>query len=422
MITAPFNFVPLNEKVFHPDWADHVSHDIPFEDGESGEIEITVTAKSPLFIRDAKNKEQFCRHNDTCYIPGSSFKGMVRSVLEIMSFAKMRPEVFDDNTYAVRDLRNRELYMSKMKPEKIFCGWLKKTEEGYVIEDCGKPGRIKHTEIDKIYKIKFAEKFRHGKFGNKATDKTARRKYDLIKSDNFEHGFRYFKKDVNREIYKYDPKSDKRGTLVLTGQPSARKEPKGKKPDGKVYEFIFFKSKQELPVDKKTMENFKFAYFDGRTTQPEESPDWTFWKEKLQRGEKVPVFFQKENNKVAHFGLSYLYKLPYKHSIKDGIPPSHRDKRLDLAQTIFGYVEKETNSALKGRVQFSHFKAVENVRELPARTEILGTPRASYYPMYVKQQGKVYKTYMDANFSIAGRKRYPVHSTCLLYTSPSPRD
>ena len=52
MITAPFNFVPLSEKVFFPDWAESVSHDIPFEDGESGIIDIAMTAKSPIFVRD----------------------------------------------------------------------------------------------------------------------------------------------------------------------------------------------------------------------------------------------------------------------------------------------------------------------------------------------------------------------------------
>ena len=52
MITAPYNFVPLNEKVFYPPWSDDVSHDIPFSDGESGEIELKIEAKSPIFIRN----------------------------------------------------------------------------------------------------------------------------------------------------------------------------------------------------------------------------------------------------------------------------------------------------------------------------------------------------------------------------------
>ena len=407
MITAPFNFVPLSEKVFFPDWAEEVSHDVPFEDAQSGVIDVTITAKSPIFVRDHDDAEQFCSHDGTYYIPGSSVKGMIRSVLEVMSFGKMSQ--INDDTYAVRDLRNRELYMSKMKPENTFCGWLKKDEDGYVIEDCGIPGRIKHSEIDNIFNIDFASKFRQGKFANKAKDKTAKVKYEMIKSENFEHTFEFVKKDVNREIYRYDKTSKTKGTLVLTGQPSARKEPSGEKPSGKVYEFVFFESKAEIKLAKETFQNFLFAYFDDRKTEPKESPDWTYWKEKLNSGGKVPVFFQKNGKDIAHFGLSYLYKLPYTHSVKDGLPPSHNDNRLDLAQTMFGFIGKD--EALKGRVQFSHFKAVENVKMLESRTAILGTPRASYYPMYVKQQeGKLFSTFMNGDFSISGWKRYPLHS------------
>jgi CRISPR-associated protein (TIGR03986 family) len=410
MITAPFNFVPLSEKVFFPDWAEKVSHDIPFEDSQSGSIDITITAKSPIFIRDHEKQEEFCQHNGEYYIPSSSVKGMVRNVLEIMSFSKM--SIYNDDTYAVRDLRNRELYMSKMTPDNTFCGWLKKSEDGksYLIEDCGKVGRIKHEEIDKIYHMNFASKFKHGTFGNKAKDKTAKVKYEIIGEDkSFEHNFSYFKKDVNREIYLYHEHGKSKGTLVLTGQPSARNEPQGRKPSGKVYEFIFFEKKDELKVSEKTVENFFFAYFDKRTTEPKESPDWTYWKKKLENDEKVPVFFQKNGKEVLHFGLSYLYKLPYANSVSGGIPATHTDNRKDLAETLFGYIGD--NEALKGRVQFSHFKAVENAQPLKEVREILGTPRASYYPMYVKQNGKLFTTFMDNGFSISGRKRYPIHKS-----------
>ena len=408
MITAPFNFVPLSEKVFFPDWAEDVSHDVPFEDAQSGVIDITITAKSPIFIRDGKDDEKFCHHNGTYYIPGSSVKGMIRNVLEILSFSKMSQ--VNDDTYAVRDLRNRELYMSKMTPDNTFCGFLKKVDGEYFIEDCGKPGRIKHAEIDKIFNMDFASKFRDGKFKNKAKDKTATVKYEMIKSNEFEHGFEYVKKDVNREIYRYEKNANKKGTLVLTGQPSARKEPQGQKPSGKVYEFVFFESRGDIRISKETYENFLFAYFDGRKTEPKESPDWKFWKDnekELKEGKRVPVFFQKNGKDVVHFGLSYLYKLPYTHSVKDGIPPAHNDTRKDLAETMFGYIGKD--EALKGRVQFSHFKA-DNAKEMGKRREILGTPRASYYPMYVKQQeGKLFTTFMNAGFSISGWKRYPIH-------------
>jgi len=126
MITAPYNFVPLNKEVFYPEWSEQVSHDTPFEDGESGMLEIEIEAVSPIFIKDSKNKEEFCNHEGAYYIPGSSVKGVIRNVLEIMSFSKMNPSLVDDKTYAVRDLRNQKLYMNKMRPQNLFCGWLKK--------------------------------------------------------------------------------------------------------------------------------------------------------------------------------------------------------------------------------------------------------------------------------------------------------
>ena len=166
MITAPFNFVPLNEKVFFPDWSKHVSHDIPFEDGESGVIDITITAKSPIFIRDHNNLEQFCNYNGEYYIPATSIKGMVRSVLEIMSFSKMSQ--FNDDTYAVRDLSKADnFYMKQMNliDEPITqCGWLKIVDNEYFIEDCGLPQRISHREIDKATGKIFAEKFEKNGF------------------------------------------------------------------------------------------------------------------------------------------------------------------------------------------------------------------------------------------------------------------
>ena len=413
MITAPFNFVPLSEEVFFPDWAEDVSHDIPFEDGESGSIDITITAKSPLFIRNHSNdkdtpSEEFCNYNGEYYIPSASVKGMVRNVLEIMSFSKMNQ--FDDDTYAVRDLSDaNNFYMKEMKKD-TFCGWLKKDGDSFVIEDCGKAGRIKHSEIDKVFNIDFSSQFKKGNFSDKANDKMALVKYQMIKDNNFTHTFEHTTTStVGDKRYSYSKSSSTKGTIVLTGQPSARDESR-KPPSGKVYEFIFFEPKKDIQVSNKSMNNFLFAYFDKRTTQPKESEDWTFWKKKLSNGEKVPVFFQKNGSQIAHFGLSYLYKLPYKHSIKDGVPKEHNSNRADLAETLFGFINSERKTALKGRVQFSHFKATKNIKELKSRTEILGTPRASYYPIYVKQNGDtLFTTFMDNNFALAGRKRYPIH-------------
>ena len=51
-ITAPYNFVPLSRKVFFPDWAGQVSHDLPFSDGVSGELTCELTTHTPIYVRN----------------------------------------------------------------------------------------------------------------------------------------------------------------------------------------------------------------------------------------------------------------------------------------------------------------------------------------------------------------------------------
>ena len=316
-ITAPFNFVPLSEKVFFPDWAEQVSHDIPFEDGESGVIDITITAKSPIFIRNhSSDKEnpssEFCNHNGEYYIPATSVKGMVRNVLEIMSFSKMQEDSYDDDTYAVRDLsRADNFYMTQMKNE-VLAGWLVEKGGKLIIENCGVPGRIRHEEIDKAFSSNnFAKAFKKNNFDAKRSEqKTAQFKYNLLDGiyKTIKVGDAYSSttnaKYDKRRFHKYNANGTE-GTLVVTGQPTPRLDT-GKMGDGKGFEFVFFDKQEDLVVENDTFKNFKFAYFDDRITEPKESKDWTFWKGKLSNGEKVPVFFQKHGKKVKHFGLSYL--------------------------------------------------------------------------------------------------------------------
>ena len=134
VIKAPYNFVPFNKEVVSPHWIDRISHDIPFEDGLSGSIELKLTAKSPIFVRDGigqaeakriyhNNSQQkahtFSRFGDQYFIPGTSIKGMIRNVLEILSFGSMVNKV-NDNKYALRDLSGamKDIYLKDFKPDK----------------------------------------------------------------------------------------------------------------------------------------------------------------------------------------------------------------------------------------------------------------------------------------------------------------
>ena len=472
-IKAPYNFVPLEKKVFYPAWGPLVSHDQPFKDGLSGTLEVELKTHSPIFIANGvleKDKVNYnCKDgelkstkdeplafshyydvngNKQYFIPATSLKGMLRSVLEVLSFSKMN--FYNDHRYAARDLSSHDnFYMKKMKYQK--CGWMKKKGDKYIIESCGEPKRISHKELDRSFDLKMSDYFQ-GKVSlkyEKTTDgqvsseynkyseqddylKSAKHKYELYPKMGLKDVFiARTKDDRGRKVCTLsETETRQKGKVVFTGQPSKRKEPKVGKPSGKAFEFIFPETGgEQFVVPEKVIADFKFAYFDF--DEQRQSHDWKYWKKRLEAGKEVPVFFIEEQGEIKSLGYSYLYKLPFEHRIGEYFK-DQRSNELDLSQCIFGNVDEgyQKNSLLmlKGRVQFSHANFIDKGnlegREVLA---VLSSPKASYYPNYIKQKNGVlrekesYKTYMDdpSTTDLAGRKRYPIHQNFSYGKLPS---
>lgn len=388
MITAPYNFVPLNEKIFYPPWASEDIlkniHDVPFKDGESGVIEVEITAKSPIFIKDSKNRTEFCHFTNEnggkeYYIPATSIKGMIRNVLEIMSFSKIRIDESKHKKHlSVRDMTDRKNLVGQADG----CGFLVKNGNSYVIEECVDIRTI-NLRNDTNYKdIKKLE-----------TAKEKYTKFGLLKEIKFTP---YNEKSQNRlgqnitiKRAKFD-RQGRIGILVFTGQIG-----------NKTHEFVFAKSGNKFALDKRVFENFKSVYFDD-----EESIDGQFWKRQFNKGMPVPIFYNKDKTAI---GLTQLFKLAYKKTIFEAAKQANDETKFDLAETIFGTVRGK--KALKGRVYFSHFKStIERFEAKKTEQGIFGTPNPSYYPNYLEQNGSKYITLMDATARIRGYKRYPLHS------------
>ena len=417
MITAPFNFVPLNEKVFFPSWSEQVSHDIPFSDGESGVIDITITAKSPIFIRDHEKQEEFCQYNGEYYIPATSVKGMVRSVLEIMSFGKMKLDTkTHQKTLSVRDMTNRNNLVGTANG----CGFLKQNNNGeWIIVDYGKPRTISYTN-------RANKSIENGNETINCNFDTAKEKYN----ENESYKKVSIKADIkdlkNRDGEKIGTKNiatinndQKNAYLILTGGI-----------DNKKNEFIFADADitNEIILDNEIVHRFKKVYFKS------DSVDGNFWRDNWNRDIGIPIFYTKNGNKITDIGLSQLFKLAYNNTINEATKQTlehiKRDDKefikLDLVETIFGTISKsldeKNNYSLKGRVQFSHFKINDNPQEYEEVYTVLGSPNPSFYPEYIAQNcqkdGKVkndnYNTLMEQSSKIAGWKRYP-----LRYGNPS---
>lgn len=410
-VKSTYNFVPAPEEheVFIPSWADQVSHDIPFEDGESGEIEIEITAETPIFIRNgyAKGKEDNEFSNETIngekkyFIPATSLKGMTRNVLEIMSFSRLNKKLVNDDRYAFRDLTRESEYMKSYDSNKVCAGWLKEDENGnWTIEEC-KFNHIHHRDVDEALKTNFRALF----LEKQPKEKTAFSKYKICGDKTLVSKFSIKQsKSKSKGIAVFDP-NGKEGTIVFTGQSGPRKEKDKKIPSGKVHEFVFFDGIiEKFEIDENQKKGFKFVYLDHDSNNI--SPDWKAWKQKLEKGEKVPVFFNKEGKVIKHFGLAYMYKLPYKYSVHEMLPMAEYKESLDLATTIFGCTNNP--QSLKGRVFFSDAIS-NNARLTSEQTDILGGPKASFTPFYLEQNdAKKVKTYQE-KISLKGFKKYPVH-------------
>ncbi len=114
---APYNFIPLNEKVVTinsiPDF------DRYEKDRYTGYIDLYITTKTPLYIRDTMTKAEMKKQNkedryinpdfygpgNKLKIPGSSIRGMIRTMVEITGFGRFGP--FDDKYLYYRGLADK---------------------------------------------------------------------------------------------------------------------------------------------------------------------------------------------------------------------------------------------------------------------------------------------------------------------------
>ena len=387
MITAPYNFVPLNKHVYLPDWADQISHDIPFEDGEDGYIEVTWENVSPLCIRDASTGDDgYSMHvkqsdgSRLYFLPGSSLRGMLRNTLNILAFGKM--EQYDNRFFGYRIFDTNKSLGKKYQKEmaKVKFGWLHKDEsedDKYVLYPC-------IDGFDKI-RIEDVSKWYPG--------------YDEKKTSWERNNF------IQRQSGCYFPKyekyeDDKTYCIFATGQML-----------GKEHELLISQPDKDHPISlgKKTIDSFFAVY--------EPSPYFDEYQKLLKEGTDIPVSYisvsdGQGKNGIAAMGMGRMFRYPYKYDVSSLIEkeqPECQSGKRDLCETIFGWIGNE-NSA-KGRVQICNALMANTIQEneLEEIVGVLGTPKASFYPLYLKQSAPGYQTYESDDACIAGRKRYRIH-------------
>ncbi len=425
-ISAPYNFVPLSEAIVIPEWGKQVSHDHPFQDGYSGEIHYTLTAETPLLVgskqenatKEAPGKVSPFKLPDGRYaIPGSSLKGMLRALVEIAGFGRMR--MVDEQRPGLRDISGGYVSASyKEKVNNIRTGFLRMTEDGgQEIIPC-QMKRLHHRDIEQATNTR-KPVFKQGM--------TVRKKYQewrrLCQKMNWDEYAVPF--SVDEHLAKPGEGSNK-GFAVFTGQISDSTKDKGKKKD-----FIFYDETPEkaIRVDTRDWRDFLFIHEDE---EPNSDRPWNdYWKSIYRNGGKVPVFY-KEDNDMLRIGLAYMPRLAGDFTTLDCIrhvSTKHLDapgkgNGYDFADLLFGAVNGENQSdALRARVsvEMAISEGEPNTEAQP--DTILNGPKPSYFPNYITQKvdrtrrsgqltGSQYATYMSTtsapNPTLRGYKRYPV--------------
>jgi CRISPR-associated protein (TIGR03986 family) len=415
-VHAPFNFVPLSKRILNPDWSALVSQDKPLSDGICGILNIEITAKTPLLVGDEKIKESgkegkvhFNRLPNGRYaIPGTSLRGMLRSVLEIATFSGMK--IVENQRFSVRDLQNPDLYGNKMS-EKVGDAWKSKSLSGWLCFKDGKWNlyRCNHSRID-FSEIKISG---NSPLLDKSNRCISKEKYNLLRKKFQDMKFPFRKEEEKSHNHSKGRKlyyskaffgGQNNGYLVVTGQPGPQKH----------MEFIFEPPMELLDLPEQVLQDFLFIHKDTN--------EWKYLSKESPFPKEVgiPVFYLSDGGKIAAMGLAQMFKLAYTYSTHDMIKHTYKDlgESLDFVETLFGRVSNTLEETIKGRVSFGDAESCSSMDPLRQNPTILSSPKPSYYPIYLKQVEKektggceTYKTYMDPDAEISGWKRYPVRKS-----------
>ncbi len=437
-ISAPYNFVPLADWVQIPAWGPLVSHDHPFRDGLFGEIAYTLTATSPLLVGGAQRKATADAPGEVrpfrlplpdgrYAIAGSSLKGMIRSVIEIAGFGRMR--LVDDARPGLRDITGRfvaKSYTDKVRGiagDKVKAGFLRAGSDGELeIVPC-QMVRLSHRDLEAAMGVP-APIFR-----KRLSVRDKYREWTRLCKDHH-----WPADDISFDLVGSDAKRPGTGSQVgfpvFTGQISDSTQPGGKYKD-----FVFYDADETNPIPVPDEVWRDFLHIHGNEDGKEDMSWPGFWRARFHRGDRVPVFYLRDGD-YLRIGLAYMPKLAGDYSIHDLIDnasPAHRQTPgaghgYDLADLLFGAVNSTRQAdALRGRVSFETAVATTTPTERQQPDTILNGPKPTYFPNYLTQKcdpargtlsGGQYATYIDTGAkppTPRGFKRYPARGEAMTH-------
>jgi CRISPR-associated protein (TIGR03986 family) len=375
--TAPFNFVPCD-----PDrvalWN---NDDVPdASDGLSGHVSCRLRALKPLLVagpqeRDSDEPRTFFEVDGTPTIPASSLKGMVRKVLEVMSYSKLAP-VTSEQIYYRNVQDSQSTYADRM--EKVRGGFLVRSGAEARIYPA-RFAQVRYREISSALSgqsplfstlaSKSGRRQANSNIGDYSAAAQTREWMQQagseevsfsIKGDPSTNDSEVNELTKNKGKYRFD------GTIVFTGHIPRKKR-----------DFVFFPAQNKpIPVDPEVYDLFREQLTD---------PQKDLLKAYKENGrQRVPVFWlPDEGGEVGQIGLARMFRLHCAHRPKDLARPGREGR--DFCELLFGYADDD--GSLRGRVRFGPARPREDSIERTERPfhAIQAGPSASCVSLYLQQ-------------------------------------
>ncbi len=403
---APYNFVPLPNAIRL--MVDPPSQGYYDENLLSGRISCTLKNATPMYVRAAQTLEQYekdVKSSESFYhgssgeqkekllIPGSSLRGMLRTLVEVVSFSRVSP-VLDKQLFyrSVENTSMGETYRDRMK-DKVRAGFFHRDQSGAWITPTI-AARVTRDEIRREFKVKNIYKERDEK-GAPIRESSPKRVPDeklqhkpvfvALKDDSYDEPDRFF--NVSEFSHNHTVGLEE-AVLVITGDMKVRPGRDGKKKEKKEFVFLKTDSTVKIPIEEGQIELFEdkdqitqyqgYAFNGGG---------------KLKNGD--PVFYLAGNHEtpVIGFGRAYMFRLPYRFSPLEMLPEELKKhpEKYDLAEALFGYVPQDKNGrkqvASRLRISDAFFQGDDIDKALldEVTLKVLSSPKATTFQHYLTQ-------------------------------------
>lgn len=405
---APYNFVPFSNRILwrYENVQQLPRHDVLDAQLLTGEIQVTVTAQTPIYIANSDRSGFITNARGQYMVPGSTLRGLIRQNMQILGFGLIRAkEDMNDFRLMYRDMTSAKdalTYSLRDRYTGVLGIQTRKTPDGknYSVATAVKGGYL-HNEGGKCYIVptegdvipvsrssllvsKWADSYAfeqpiwYQAVGETVTD---------IKTTETE----YYRKGVllspglmrkQNRLYIFPAESASSASILLS--------------DEEVLSY-----QEDVEAKRNNLKGTDKAH----------PMDPRFWDMPKNGGVKA-VFYVTDNDGFTSFGTSQFLRLAYAYSLGHGLPQMHQQmkdcEQIDYPYGMLGYAGKQ--ESYRSRVSVGNLISQGDPQPGQTVPVVLGGPKPSFMAGYTKNG----TDYNQPDFQLNGFKQYwlqPVRKT-----------